>query len=112
MPLGVSVAATAADVVPAFRSGIIVDFDGEDNRSAAILTLRLADGALVPMGSIAQLNSTREEFSVGYGGQVYVTNLSSSNALKVTTGTATCTAEFSGPSEPMVQNNLGEVVCQ
>ena len=112
MPLGVSVAATAANVVPAFRSGIIVDFDGEDNQSAAILTLRLADGALVPMGSIAQLGSTREEFSVGYGGQVYVTNLRSSNALKVTTATATCTAEFGGPSETMVQNNLGEVTCQ
>ena len=112
MPLGVSVSATAADVVPAFRSGSIVDFDGENNGSAAILTLRLADGALVPVGSIAQLNSTREEFSVGYGGQVYVTNLSSFNALKVTTATATCTAEFSGPFESIVQNNLGEVICQ
>ena len=112
LPLDVTFRATGADVVPSLRSGVVVDFGGVSTDTSAILTLRLANGSLVQPGSVARLAATREEFIVGYDGQIYVTNLSLFNELNVTTFPGTCTALFDGPLKTELQNNLGEIVCQ
>ncbi|MCG6903220.1 MAG: fimbria/pilus outer membrane usher protein [Rhodobacter sp.] len=101
---------TAMDVVPARRSGVVVDFGGSDGADTALVVLRDPGGNYLPVGSQVELNGA--EFVVGYDGAAYLEGLKRSNTARVRTSSGTCTARFDFAAGGGVQTIIDPVVCQ
>ncbi len=104
---------TQAVVVPADRSGAVVDF-GVKKVDAAIVTLTGPDGKPVPVGSVVQLDGTDQATVAGYDGRAYLTGLSARNGVTVTLPEAagTCRAGFDYQAVPGAQPEIGPVPCR
>lgn len=104
---------TQAVVVPADRSGAVVDF-GVKKVDAAVVSLTGPDGKPLPVGSVVQLDGTDQATVTGYDGRTYLTGLSGRNGVTVTLPEAagTCRAGFDYQSVPGAQPELGPVPCR
>lgn len=81
VPADVEVARTEITVRPQDHSGVAVDF-GVRPVNAALITLRDAAGAPVPLGSVVKREGARDE-PVGHDGAAYLTHLAATNQLEV-----------------------------
>ena len=82
------------NIRPSAPGGWVVKFDLREGRSA-LLTLVLADGAAVPVGSTAQDDRTHVSYTVGYDGFVFLHDLAPSNSVSVVMPDGTrCAATF------------------
>ncbi len=81
------------EVVPSDRSGVIVRF-GVEPIEAAVVTLTLEDGRVVPLGAQATLEGTGERTVVGYDGQAYFRHLKPDNVALVEGPFGRCQAAF------------------
>lgn len=114
LPVDIDVPATRETVTPAEKSGVVVKFGISPELGTALVTLKLADGSLVPVGAAGQLVGSDEEFVVGYDGQTYIRGLEAANRVEITlpeTG-ETCSAVFSFKAVAGEQVALDNVVCQ
>ncbi|MCA3574173.1 MAG: fimbria/pilus outer membrane usher protein, partial [Aestuariivirga sp.] len=111
LPVDVTVASTEETVVPAWRSGVAVNFNG-GVKSAALVVLRDASGNYVTPGSVAKLNGGDAEIFVGYDGQLWLEGLEASNTLTVESGNGVCTASFAYASAPGNQVIIDPVECK
>ncbi|MEO0318495.1 MAG: hypothetical protein RL404_2172, partial [Pseudomonadota bacterium] len=113
LPLDVQIDALKTEPVPAWRSGVLIDFPLR-TVSAATLNLMLANGQPVPAGAELRLEGADQEDSmpVGHQGLVYVTGLKQFNRLLVTWPQGRCRVEI--PYAPQKGNipYLGEFTCQ
>ncbi len=82
LPLDTSIATDKLDAIPYFRSGVFVKFPVHVIR-AGLLTIKLANGKPIPIGSIVTINHQPEQFAVGYKGLVYLTNIRHHNVVNV-----------------------------
>jgi outer membrane usher protein len=82
LPLDAIVDTTQAAAVPAFRSGVIVKFPVE-RPSAALISVRLEDGRMLPTGALVQVVGKKDQFPSGFNGEVYVTGLEAHNRVRV-----------------------------
>lgn len=112
LPVNADVSETHTEVMPAFRSGIFVDFQVQSSAAAAIVVLTDASGAFLPMGSLVTLDGANEPFMVGYDGETYITGLHANNTITVQVGEATCSANFAFQPQENVQSIIGPEVCQ
>lgn len=104
---------TQALVVPADRSGAVVDF-GVRKVDAAIVSLTGPDGKALPLGAVVQLDGAAQPTVVGYDGRAYLTGLSSRNSVTVTLPEAagTCRAAFGYAEKPGTQPEIGPIPCR
>ena len=110
LPADATYAVSAMDVVPARRSGVVVDFGGSDGGAAALVVLRGPSGGFVPVGSLVTLEG--HEFVVGYDGAAYLEGLKPSNRITVATAGGTCAAQFDFAPSGGPQTVIDPVICQ
>lgn len=104
---------TQALVVPADRSGVVVDF-GVSKVDAAIVNLTGPDGKPVPLGAVVQLDGAAQPTVAGYDGRTYLTGLSGRNSITVTLpeNAGTCRASFDYAAKPGTQLEIGPIPCR
>ena len=112
LPLDADVRRTKEIVVPADRSGVVVDFGVTARAQAALLTLRDRAGNFVSAGSQAKLEDTGETFVIGYDGMTYVRGLKTENTISVEMiDGGTCRASFAYSPRPGTPVAV-DAVCQ
>lgn len=82
VPQDATIDASAREVRPQDRSGVVVKFPIRASRGA-LLTLVDETGAALPLGSVATLRASGAAFPVGYDGAAYLTDLGAHNELVV-----------------------------
>ncbi len=104
---------TQAIVVPADRSGVVIDF-GTKRMSAATVILTNAEGKPLPMGAEVLQDGTGQPAVMGYDGRVWLTDLSPKNNLTITLpeGLGTCHASFDYKPVPGSIPEIGGVICK
>lgn len=113
LPLDVQIDALKAEPVPAWRSGVRVDFPLRAV-AAATLNLMLSNGQPVPAGADARLegDETGDSLPVGHEGLVYVTGMKEWNRLQVTWPGGRCTVEIPYAPEKGSIPYLGQFLCR
>lgn len=99
-------------VVPASRSGVVVELRGRQIDAAAVVVLKDGNGAFLPAGSSGTLAGTGETFVVGYDGEAYLRRLGPSNVVTVEAGGKACTARFDYKRGSAVHGRIEGVTCR
>lgn len=112
VPADVTARMMGTNVTPASRVGVLVDF-GVQRSHAALLHLVDAAGKDLPVGTEVRLQASGGMAEVGYGGETYLTGLSSHNRISVRLpdGQA-CSVRFSFAPEPGRQVQIGPLPCR
>ncbi len=111
LPLDANIGATAMTVVTARRSGVSLDFGGKP-KAAALVVLRDAAGAFLPIGAEVRLQGSSDAFVVGYDGEVWITGLGPRNRISAKTTQADCVAEFGYVKQSDEQDYIEGVTCR
>jgi outer membrane usher protein len=82
-----------SDVVPADRSGVLVDFRVQPAHAAS-LVLHDEEGQVLPVGSVVDDIGNGASAVIGYDGTVYLEGLAAENTLRVRTPAGSCTVRF------------------
>lgn len=112
LPVNADIESAEQDVVPAFKSGVYVDFKVTRQAPSAIVILKRPDGKFVDAGSNGRLEGGKDTFLVGYGGQAYVKNLEAQNTVVVALDKGECRASFAFQPKADTQVVAGPVVCE
>ncbi len=99
-------------VVPAYKSGVAVDFKVRREGSSAIVILKKPNGSYVDAGSNGRLASGGETFLVGYDGQAFIKGLQAQNTIIVVIDKSECRASFGFKPKADTQVVIGPVVCE
>ncbi|SLN43382.1 Outer membrane usher protein FimD precursor [Aquimixticola soesokkakensis] len=110
LPMPVSMGVTAMDVVPARRTGALVDFKGENTAAGVMVVLRDARGQVVPAGAPVTVNGKSAAAFVGYDGQTWIAAAKASNQLEVG-GATPCHASFAFAPTGALQEVVDPVEC-
>jgi outer membrane usher protein len=97
-------------VRPHNRHGIALDFKVRAAR-AAIIRVLLADGTLLPTGSIVVLDQGTEQFISAPGGEVYLTGLDADNTATASWPEGSCRFRFPFTPQADPQPRLGDAQC-
>lgn len=111
LPLNVTIAASAMQVVPMRDSGVYVSFGGSVD-AAALVVLRDATGSFLPVGTLITLLATGANFPMGYDGQVWLEGLKTDNKITAVSNLGSCAASFAFHPDPTAQVFIDAVVCQ
>ena len=113
LPLDVQIDALRAEPVPAWRSGVMVDFPLR-SVSAATMNLMLANGQPVPAGAELRIEGgdPADSLPVGHQGLAYVTGMKAFNRLWVSWPGGRCMVEIPYAPEKGSIPYLGEFVCR
>lgn len=97
--------------VPAWRSGVTINFPIRRSSSAS---LNLIDerGTPLPAGAVAKINDREEEFPIGTEGEAYLTGLKEINQINVKWGDQSCSVIIPYSNNSNNINNFGDVVCK
>ncbi|MBN3781030.1 fimbrial biogenesis outer membrane usher protein [Burkholderia sp. Ac-20345] len=111
LPWDTEIGSLTTDVVPYFRSGVLIHPPVRRTNSA-MLRLVTADGRPLPAGTEVGVNEQTEQFPVAMDGAVFVNGLNATNRLNVRWDGRRCEAmfAFNRTAEPI--QNLGEIVCK
>jgi outer membrane usher protein len=110
LPLDAQIHAVRLDAVPAFRSGVLIDFPVRSARGA-LLTIVREDGSPLPAGAVVTRVGDTQEFPVALRGEVYVTGLEAHNKLQVVWNDQACLIEVDMPNVGDPLPRLGPLVC-
>ncbi|MEQ8033714.1 fimbria/pilus outer membrane usher protein [Xanthomonas sp. WHRI 6106] len=97
-------------VTPRQQSGVAVRF-GITRVRAAVIVLHDANGAALPVGSVAQREGNAERVVVGYDGETYLDNLQADNRILVDLPQGRCVAQFAYPAEAGGIPRVGPLRC-
>lgn len=109
LPMDTIVSGGEEIVRPYNRSGVIVDFDVKQSRSA-LLTIVTADGP-IPAGTVIRLQGSDEKYVAAPGGEVFLTELGSTNTAYGSWAARTCQFSFRLPQTDDPQPHLGKFTC-
>jgi outer membrane usher protein len=98
------------EVTPYARSGVVVDFELRRSRNA-LVELVQSDGSAVPVGARVQLAGTDTTFVVAKRGEVYMTDLTTTNALEVSWPGGQCRLSFALPEGQAELPRIGPLAC-
>lgn len=115
LPLDVQVDSLKMQPVPAWRSGVRINFPVQHS-GAATMDLIRTDGSPVPAGAVATLNVEEEggdnqRFVVGHHGLVYLSGLKAHNRLQVSWPGGACTAAMAYQAAAGQVPYLGQLAC-
>lgn len=116
LPLDAKVGSLKMQPVPAWRSGIRIDFPVR-YVAAATGDLVQADGRPVPAGAVVTLNGQDatgegERFAVGHQGLVYLSDLKEDNQLQVRWPGGACRTHFAYAAQRGEIPHLGRLACE
>ena len=98
--------------VPAYRSGVAVDFKVKREGTSAIVIFKHPDGTFVEAGSNGHVNGSAAKFLVGYDGQAFIKDLAADNTALIILDRTQCRATFPFRAKAETQVVLGPVVCE
>jgi outer membrane usher protein len=112
LPVDASIGSTRNVVVPADRSGVVVDFHVNKTSASALVTLVDGSGKPLDAGLRGHLDGTADEFVVGYDGEAFIEKLRSQNTVIIERlDGGSCKAQFTYRPQPGTQVKIGNVVC-
>ncbi|WEX85754.1 fimbria/pilus outer membrane usher protein [Sinorhizobium garamanticum] len=112
LPVDADIASTRQVVVPADRSGVVIDFGVNNKPNAALVRFIDSRGLALEAGLKGRLLSGSGEFVIGYDGEAYIRSLSSQNTVEIQrVDGASCRAEFQFRPDPGRQVVLKDVPC-
>jgi len=111
LPFDVEITSQEQEVVPAYRSGVVVEFPVKRSYGAT-LTLLSENGQPVPAGTFVTKQDAKEEFVVGYRGELYITGLSAKNVLTAVWKNQRCTFEVDFIAQANSLPDLGTHICR
>jgi outer membrane usher protein len=111
LPLDVLVGSLHLKAVPAFRSGMLLDFPVERSRGA-LLTVLLENGEPLPSLAVVTLGGQTESFATGMRGEVYIPHLADQNRFQARWPGGACEfdAAYTPSSDPLPR--LGPFECR
>lgn len=113
LPVDASIGSTRDIVVPADRSGVVVNFNVAQTTASALVSLMDAAGKPLDAGLSGRVGDAGEEFVVGYDGEAYISGLEAKNSVSVELADgSTCTARFAYQAARGTQVKIKNVVCQ
>lgn len=112
LPVSAELNSIEKDVVPAWRSGVKVDFPVRSGRGA-LLKIHFDDNEAAPLGAIVSIENDSQEFYVGRRGQSFVTGLETENRITLTWKSLQCTIDVTLPpaNEDEIPR-LGPLLCK
>ncbi|WP_115527445.1 MULTISPECIES: fimbria/pilus outer membrane usher protein [Xanthomonas] len=110
LPADLRVDRVDTTVTPRQQSGVAVRF-GITRVRAAVIVLHDANGAPVPVGSVAQREGDAERVVVGYDGETYLDNLQNDNRILVELPEGRCIAQFAYPADAGRIPRVGPLRC-
>jgi outer membrane usher protein len=113
LPIDADAEQLAREVRPSERAGVVVRFALRRSRSA-LLVLRDASGAPLPLGALATLaGGTGGPFVVGHDGLAYVSGLAEHNELAVRWGREqACAVRFELATADLANARIGPLQCR
>jgi outer membrane usher protein len=111
LPLDVDVRQSRIEVMPYARSGVLVDFELRRSRSALVELVQV-DGSAVPVGAHVQRVGSDVTFVVAKRGEVYMTDLNTTNALEVSWPGHQCALTLPLPQGQGDLPRIGPLACQ
>lgn len=112
LPVDASIGATRNVVVPADRSGVVINFDVEETTASALVTLLDASGKALEAGLRGHVERTGKEFVIGYDGEAYISALGAQNDIVVDLQDGkSCRARFPYQAKQGTQVKIKSVVC-
>ncbi|MBR2658005.1 MAG: fimbrial biogenesis outer membrane usher protein [Loktanella sp.] len=111
LPLDSYLDATAMNVVPARRAGVMVNLRGKSG-TAALVVIRDTAGNFLTPGTMIRLTGTQQDFAVGYDGEVWIEGLGARNRITARTDGTTCQAEFTFTAQQGAQVYIEGVECR
>jgi outer membrane usher protein len=113
LALDLEAADTEKQVAPIDGGGVRVRFGVAKSPPSALVTLRLANGQVVPAGAEVSRATSSERAIVGYDGQTFLTDLKPANDLTVhLEDDAVCVARFDFTPNPMGGPGVVEAICR
>jgi outer membrane usher protein len=109
LPLDAAVNDPQVQVVPPYRSGVVVSFPVKRERSG-VFKLRRTDGSAVPAGATVRFQG--EDFPVGLDGLTYVTGYDHGTSGAAHWSGGQCTFRLPPPPVDQPQPELGTIVCR
>lgn len=111
LPLDIAIESLKLKAVPAFRSGMLLDFPIEHSRGA-LLTVLLENGEPLPSLATVTLEGQTESFPSGLRGEVYISHLADQNRLRATWPGGACEfdAAYTPSADPLPR--LGPFECR
>lgn len=109
LPFNVEISGTEDNAVPYARSGVFIDIPVKRSLNA-LAKLQSASGEPLPIGSTVRVDNG-QEFVVGRRGEVYLTDLSASNALDITWTGGTCRVRLSIDPKATEEAVVGPIIC-
>lgn len=112
LPVDADVPETRKIVVPAGRSGVVLDFGVSKAADAALVSLVDGKGTPIAVGAKGRVEGADEEFVIGYDGEAYIRTLHRQNAVAIELPDGTsCRAEFAYRAIPGQQVVIKQVIC-
>ena len=112
LPVSAELDSIEQDVVPAWRSGVKVNFPVRSGRGA-LLKIVLDDGDVAPAGAIAQIEGDKQEFYVARRGEAFITGLQATNRVLLNWKDQQCKFDVTLPPEkPDEIPRLGPLLCK
>ncbi|WP_237143483.1 fimbria/pilus outer membrane usher protein [Phyllobacterium zundukense] len=112
LPVDASVGSTRDVVVPADRSGVVIDFNVAKTTASALVSLVDPGGKPLEAGLRGHVDGTAEEFVIGYDGEAYIGALGAQNSIVVDLlDGKSCRARFSYRAQRGTQVKIKQVVC-
>ncbi|WP_165188893.1 fimbria/pilus outer membrane usher protein [Caulobacter soli] len=113
LALDLEAADTEKQVAPIDGGGVRVRFGVAKTPPSALVTLRLANGEVVPPGAEVTRAGSVDRVIVGYDGQTFLTNLTPANDLTVhLEDDATCVAHFAFTPSATGGPGVVEAICR
>nr|WP_112524692.1 fimbria/pilus outer membrane usher protein [Phyllobacterium sp. P30BS-XVII] len=112
LPVDASIGSTRNIVVPADRSGVVVDFHVSQTSASAIVSLVDGTGKPLDAGLRGHVDGSTDEFVVGYDGEAFIEKLRAQNIIVIERlDGSSCKAQFTYRAQPGTQIKISNVVC-
>jgi len=111
LPLNAIVDSTQTQVLPYYRSGMLVKFPIRVSRNATLVVVDHNDRAL-PLSVTATINQNNENFPVGEDGVLFLAGLEKKNKITVHLVDSTCQFDLDYPETTDPLPDLGTYICQ
>ncbi len=110
LPLDAAVSTLRTNIVPYYRSGVLVKFDVKPAR-AAIITIVTKHNQPIPTDAKVTIVGQQKLFPVGYNGEVYLTGLNQTNKLQIKWLQHQCELIIHYPGTTPILPDLGKHYC-
>ncbi|MGB6605852.1 MAG: fimbria/pilus outer membrane usher protein [Steroidobacteraceae bacterium] len=109
LPLDAAVNDPQVQIVPPYRSGVLVSFPVKRERSG-VFKLKRADGSAVPAGATVRFQG--QDFPVGLDGLTYVIGYDHGTSGEARWNGGQCTFRLPPPPDDQPQPDLGTIACR